>query len=180
MRCACARHARSESPAPCARNKDNTEWLCFSLASCIRQSSRWSWISIFGNLHTVIPLWFHPIFNCIYERKPLNFSNSVGTRGARFEQLTQWTTVKPPVSDVRLKWSLTGGDRLREVSLIAIWLTEEPIGILVRWSLKRGCHLREVSLMAIWLTEEPIGILVSWLLTGGGRSGRFRCNHLRQ
>ena len=28
-----------------------------------------------------------------------------------------------------------GGGRLREVSLIAIWLTQEPIGILVRWSL---------------------------------------------
>ena len=61
------------------------------------------------------------------------------------------------------------GDHLREVSLIAIWLMEEPIGILVRWSLKRGGRLQEVSLIAIWLTEEPIRILVRWSLAGGGR-----------
>ena len=35
------------------------------------------------------------------------------------------------------------GGRLREVSQIAIWLTEEPIRILVRLSLKRGGRLRE-------------------------------------
>ena len=66
------------------------------------------------------------------------------------------------------------GGRLR-VSLIAIWLMEEPIGILIRWSLKWGGRLREVSLIAIWLMEEPIGILVWWSLKRGGRSG-FHCN----
>ena len=45
--------------------------------------------------------------------------------------------------DVRLRWSLMGGGRLQEVSLIVISLTEEPIGILVRWSLKRGGRLQE-------------------------------------
>ena len=34
---------------------------------------------------------------------------------------------------------------------------------------------REVSLIAIWLTEEPIGILVRWSLMRGGRSGRLHC-----
>ena len=47
---------------------------------------------------------------------------------------------------ILVRWSLTGGGRVREVSLIAIRLTEEQIGILVRWSLKRGGRLREVSL----------------------------------
>ena len=36
-----------------------------------------------------------------------------------------------------------GGCHLWEVSLIAIWLTEEPIGILVRKSLRDG-RLKEV------------------------------------
>ena len=38
--------------------------------------------------------------------------------------------------DVRLRWSPTGGGRLREVSLNSNLTEELPIGILVRWSLK--------------------------------------------
>ena len=65
--------------------------------------------------------------------------------------------------DVRLRWSFTGGGHLREVSLIAIWLTEEPIGILVRWSLKRdgrsgSFHCRLIALF--WMA--PISPKFTW------------------
>ena len=48
----------------------------------------------------------------------------------------QWNLLWAITLDVTLRWSLAGGGSLREVSLIANWLTEEPIGILV------ACHLR--------------------------------------
>ena len=61
--------------------------------------------------------------------------------------MNQWliSTVEPSVSYhpwcqayvvAYERWSLMGGGQLRGVPLIAIWLTEVPIRILVRWSLK--------------------------------------------
>ena len=38
-----------------------------------------------------------------------------------------------------------------------------------------GGRLQEGSLIAIWLTEEPIGILVKRVGQRGGRPGRFYC-----
>ena len=57
------------------------------------------------------------------------------------------------------------GAHLWEISLIAIWLVEEPIRTLVA----RGGHLKEVSLLAIWLKEGPIGF---WL---AGCSEEIHC-----
>ena len=55
------------------------------------------------------------------------------------------------------------GGRLREVSNsnLTDGGTNRDFGWVVP---KRGFRLLEVSLIAIWLTEEPIGILVSWSL----------------
>ena len=72
-----------------------------------------------------------------------------------------------------------GGGCLQEVSLLAIWLTEEPIEILVRWSLKRGGRLQEVSLLAIWLTEEWLGGRLRVVVAQGGSTGRMKVLKMR-
>ena len=76
---------------------------------------------------------------------------------------------------------------LREVSLIAIWLTKGSIGILVRWSLKRGGRLRRfhckskmvlnymflfnlsggLVLYDIWSVSHETSVAKLWILNCG-------------
>ena len=83
-------------------------------------------------------------------------------------------------------WCQEGGS-LREVSLMAIWMMEEPVGSLVRWSLTRGGGLWEVvaqggSTVTVLLRYNGILVRVRTSFTlylGGSKTYNVQCINVR-